>query len=117
MVEITLVEIHLEDAQFDANAEAIANAPLSGLRGLFGSDDEEESSDEGAVEEVAEEASADESTATRGRPGPSLGKLFLGVLLLAVVGIAARRFLGGGEEGAEPAADEAVEIAEIDVGE
>jgi hypothetical protein len=127
MVEITLFEVHFDDAQFDANAEAIANAPMSGLASLFGSGDGDEDAaerdEEGAAEaevegaaETAEEPVASETTAEGHRPGPSVGKLLVLVLVLAAAAMVARRLLGGDDESLTETADE-VEIAEIDVGE
>jgi len=105
MVEITLFEIHLDGAQLDANAEALANAPGSGLRRLIGRDGSESAS------EPTDTAAGDES----GR-GPSLVKSVLSVLGLAVAAVAVRRALDGRGPELQEEADEEAEIAEIGVG-
>jgi len=74
MVDITLFEIHLEDATFDA--DAVANAPLSGLFG----DDEAAAASEGDGSD-----DADAGGRERGRCGP-LGKLLGALLVAALVG-------------------------------
>jgi hypothetical protein len=121
MVEITLFEVHVEDASFDANAEAIANAPLSGLASLLGrgSDGEDASEPPTETSDAESESVADvESEAeSGGRPGPSVGKLLLLVVALAVAAVVARRVVGGGDDETAVAEDDEPEIAEIDVGE
>lgn len=113
MVEITLFEIHLDGAQVDA--EATANAPLSGLSSLFGSGSEESEQAEGnpGSAETAFDVQADEEG---GRAGPSIGKLLLSVVVLAVVAALARRALGGEDSSVvDDVAD--AEITPINVGE
>lgn len=77
MVEITLFEIHLENATFDA--EATANAPLSRL---FGGDEESE-------EETTDSVWDTESDSN----GPPLGKILLVVALLGALAALAARLL------------------------
>jgi hypothetical protein len=80
MVEITIFEVHFEDATFDA--KATANAPLSSLFGsdeadAAGSDDGETAPDSGAASESG---------------GRGIGKLLLVVALLGgLAALAARR--------------------------
>jgi len=116
MVEITLFEVHVEDASFDANAEAIANAPLSGLSKLLGRG----SSESDTAETVAEtpEERADATADSSGVPGAGVGKLLLLVAVLAAAAVVARRVVGGRAETTAPESEtEGSEIAEIDVGE
>jgi hypothetical protein len=116
MVEITLFEIHLDGARIDADAEATANAPLSSLSGLLGrgkGESESSSSNPGSATETEVEVAADDDTEPS---GPSIGKLLLATVLLAVVAALARRLLGSEDESPlEDVAD--ADIAAIDVGE
>ena len=118
MVEITLFEVHVEDASFDANAEAIANAPLGGLASLLGRGGDGDDADESAAEEHDTEAATEASAADdSGLPGPSVGKLLVLVVALAVAAVVARRVVAGGGDETVVTEDEESEIAEIDVGE
>jgi hypothetical protein len=80
MAKFTLLEVHLEDASFTANA------PYSGASG----DEAVEESDE-TDEDAA--AAADDS----GGPGKALVGLLVVVAILALVYLGSRR-LGGGED-------------------
>lgn len=97
MVEITILEVHFEDATFDATATA--NAPLSDL---FGDDDEV------AVEDDETDSGID----TAGEPGGvSIGKLLLAVAVLGGLAALAARLLNRED------IDEMIEVAgeEIDI--
>lgn len=69
MVEITLVEIHLEDATFDATA----TAPLANWRGGDGEDETEHGG---------------EREDGQSRNGPPAGKLLAGLLVVVALGVA-----------------------------
>jgi len=120
MVEITLFEIHLDGARIDAEAEATANAPLSGLSSLLGRGSEESGESGSNPETTAEteiEVQGDgDGDGDTDDAGPSFVKLVLLTVTLAVVAALARRALGGEDASVvEDVAD--VDIAPIDVGE
>lgn len=81
MVDITLVEVHVEDGTFSANL------PFSGL-----TDSEDENQKEGSV--------ADDEDA-----GPGTGMALLGVLVLLVLGTAIVKYLSGDDETPEVSVD------------
>lgn len=91
MVNLTLLEVHLEDGSFSANL------PFSGVT----------DTDDGEADAVDDEdggaAVADEESG-----GPGKGAAALGVLLLLVLGAALVKYLTGGDE--EP--DVAIETAD-----
>ena len=86
MVNLTLLEVHLEDGSFSANL------PFSGVT------DTDDGDDENGGATVADEESG----------GPGKGTVALGVLLLLVLGTALVKYLSGGDE--EP--DVAIETAD-----
>jgi len=75
MVNITIVELNVEDGSFSADL------PFSGLSGLSGDDEEEREVEEEATEESG-----------------SRGLALLGVLVLMVGAVAAIKYLSGSEE-------------------
>lgn len=79
MVDITLVELHVEDGSFSTNL------PFSGIKSADEEDDQQREDEERAA------AAEDE-----GRSGKGLA--LLGVLVLLVVGTAAVKYLTGDDE-------------------
>ena len=91
MVNLTLLEVHLEDGSFSANL------PFSGVTDTDDRDDAVPDNEDGGAT-VADEESG----------GPGKGAVALGVLLLLVLGTALVKYLSGGDE--EP--DVAIETAD-----
>jgi hypothetical protein len=87
-MELTLLEVNLEEPSFRANA------PFSSP----GRDVDDESATDVDVEygEASEESS---------RRGPSAKAFVAGLLFLVAVGLAARRFMGGDSESVETESD------------
>jgi hypothetical protein len=94
MVNLTLLEVHLEDGSFSANL------PFSGVTDT---DDGEADAVDAVDDEDGGAAVADEESG-----GPGKGAAALGVLLLLVLGAALVKYLTGGDE--EP--DVAIESAD-----
>lgn len=85
MVNITFIELHLEEGSLSANL------PFSGL------------SDSEPTDEAAEEADADEETATDENSGGNKGLALLGVFVFLVIATAVVKYLAGGDEEPEVA--------------
>ncbi|PSP20669.1 hypothetical protein BRC61_06960 [Halobacteriales archaeon QH_10_65_19] len=102
MVNLTLLEVHLEDGSFSANL------PFSGVTDTDDGDDAvPDDEDSGAT--VADEESG----------GPGKGAAVLGVLLLLVLGAALVKYLSGGDEESDVAietADEGPVGVSVDTG-
>jgi hypothetical protein len=89
MVDVTLLEVHLEEGSFSAEA----SAPFSSIKKYVSPDEEDEgSSDEKRHSEEAT-AGTDDSD---GGPGKKLG--IVGVFLFLVLAAAVLRYLSGDDE-------------------